>query len=88
MRADPDTQNRVALVLAKAKTRGADPVRALDELGFLLYPDRERMIESKVLTEVVEVLEQVSASALLGARRSTVQDMKDAILEFISKRAQ
>lgn len=88
MRIDPDSASRVALTLAKAKTRGADPVRALDELGFLLYPDRERMIESKVLTEVVEVLEQVSASQLLGTRRPTVSDMKEAILEFISKRAE
>lgn len=88
MRIDPDHANKVALTLAKAKTRGADPVRALDELGYLLYPGREKMIESKVLTEVAEVLEQVSASQLLGTRRPTVQDMKEAILEFISKKAE
>lgn len=61
-----DLKNELAIraSLARSQARGADPIRALDELGFLLYPDKQRKLQADTLLQAADLLDQLTVKHL------------------------
>jgi hypothetical protein len=86
MRIDPGTANEVHLILAKCRTRGTDPVQALDARGLLRYPQRRLEDQRRVVTFIIETLESMTPTQIGNGRvPATAMDMKQAILDKLSK---
>lgn len=64
MRADQKTELAIRASLARSQARGADPVRALDELGYLLYPDKQRKLQADTLRMMADLLDQLTVKHL------------------------
>jgi hypothetical protein len=69
LKIDEETGSRVRTALLRADARGADPVRALDELGLLQYPARQRATMASTLHEAADLLEQLTPRQLAGEDR-------------------
>lgn len=83
---DEDTGRRVRAILAHAAARGADPVRVLNDHGFLLHPAVRKQIEDTAAVCVAEWLEEASVDQLLGRKPHTLLDLKRQIVKLIEER--
>lgn len=86
IRIDPDTAIQIHAILERSRTRGTDPVAALDAAGLLLYPARRRYEQEAVLRTVLAVLATMTPTELGdGIVPATAADMKRCILEAIER---
>lgn len=86
---DPASAAQVHLVLARCRARGLDPVRALDELGYLSYPASQELYRRLTINEVHDRINAATPTMLgHGIVPATAMDMKRAILQTIERMSQ
>jgi len=82
---DPQEEAAVRLILLQCQHTGSDPVRALNERGFLLYKAKHQQAVRDVMNQVADALDNTTAS-FFGAQASrSPNDMKAAIAEHLRK---
>lgn len=86
-----DLKNELAIraSLARSAARGADPIRALDELGFLLYPNKRRQLQAETLLQAADLLDQLTVKHLPASKAPlTPLDTKRVTAQWLRLMAQ
>lgn len=80
---DPATEAAVRLLLLKCQESGSDPVRALNERGFLLYEAIHRKAVWNAMQQVADALDAMTGAQFGPQAARSPNDMKAAIAEHI-----
>lgn len=90
---DPDTATRIRLKMLDCAAKGTDPIRALDELGFLSFPALEQQCRHDTVSAVADLLNASTIDRIAAGLRdpwgqrlrvpATAQDTKDAIVRWL-----
>lgn len=88
IRIDPASAHQIHLILAKCRTRGTDPVQALDAAGLLRYPARQEVERQELLRLTAAAIDVMTPTMLGGGVvPATAADMKRFIIDAIHRMA-
>lgn len=76
---DVETAAHVRVTLLRCQQQGRDPVRALDELGFLLYPDRRRLLIRDAQLMLADLMLQVPVRMMVAPGERVPTTPLDAV---------
>lgn len=86
IRIDPETASQVHFILARCRTRGTDPVAALDAAGLINHPAAREARREIELRQLIQLLHHMTPTQLGGGMiPATAADMKRCILEAIER---
>lgn len=84
LRVDLKNELQIRASLARSAARGADPIRALDELGYLLYPGKQRKLQADTLRQTADLLDQLTVKHLPAVKAPlTPLDTKRVTAEWL-----
>lgn len=88
LRIDPASADELRLLLLRCAQRGSDPIRALDERGWALYPARLRRIRADFLRQLIETVRTATPTELGGGHvPATGMDMRNGIIAAMERMA-
>jgi hypothetical protein len=88
---DEGTAALVRRALLKCADKGTDPVRALDELGYLHYAEKMRETMAHTLMDAARMLDESTVQQVAGGRQrapSSPLDMKRQVVDWLQRQAE
>jgi hypothetical protein len=83
-RIDEDTAAKIRTVLLLCRSKGVDPVTALDNGGFLSHPSKRDAATRRLLDNLIVALTATTATDLgFPGTAGTPMDMKRCIIEWL-----